>query len=81
MNIFYLNSNPRIAAQMLCDKHVIKMIVESAQMLSTAHRVLDGDVMIKKNKNNKIIKIYKHPNLILESKLYKATHINHPCNI
>jgi hypothetical protein len=32
-----------IAAQMMCDKHVIKMILESAQMLSTSHRVLDGD--------------------------------------
>jgi len=26
-----------------CDKHVVKMILESAQILSTAHRVLDGD--------------------------------------
>lgn len=25
----------------MCDKHVVKMILESAQMLSTAHRVLD----------------------------------------
>ena len=43
MNIFYLDPNPKIAAQMMCDKHVIKMILESAQMLCTAHRVLDGD--------------------------------------
>ena len=43
MNIFYLDRNPEIAAQMMCDKHVVKMILESAQMLSTAHRVLDGD--------------------------------------
>ena len=43
MNIFYLDRNPKIAAQMMCDKHVVKMILESAQMLSTAHRVLDGD--------------------------------------
>ena len=43
MNIFYLDKNPRDAAQMMCDKHVVKMILESAQMLSTAHRVLDGD--------------------------------------
>ena len=43
MNIFYLDRDPKIAAEMHCDKHVIKMIVESAQMLSTAHRVLDGD--------------------------------------
>ena len=43
MNIFYLDRAPKIAAQMMCDKHVVKMILESAQMLSTAHRVLDGD--------------------------------------
>ena len=43
MNIFYLDEDPAIAAQMMCDKHVVKMILESAQMLSTAHRVLDGD--------------------------------------
>ena len=43
MNIFYLHRDPVVAAQMQCDKHVVKMILESAQMLSTAHRVLDGD--------------------------------------
>ena len=43
MNIFVLDKDPRVAARMLCDKHVPKMIVESAQMLSTAHRQLDGD--------------------------------------
>tara|TARA_R110000823_G_C15688787_1_gene475132 strand:+ start:135 stop:674 length:540 start_codon:yes stop_codon:yes gene_type:complete len=43
MNIFYLDKDPVIAAQMSADKHCVKMILESAQMLSTAHRVLDGD--------------------------------------
>ena len=43
MNIFYLDKNPSIAAEMACDKHVVKMILESAQLLSTAHRVIDGD--------------------------------------
>jgi hypothetical protein len=42
MNIFMLADTPRVAAQMHCDKHVVKMVLESAQMLSTAHRVLDG---------------------------------------
>lgn len=44
MNIFVLDKDPVIAAQMQCDKHVVKMIVESAQMLSTAHRLLDETV-------------------------------------
>ena len=43
MNIFAVNDDPRIAALQLPDKLIPKMIVESAQMLSTAHRVLDGD--------------------------------------
>ena len=43
MNIFYLDRDPVVAAQMMCDKHVVKMILESAQMLCTAHRVLDGE--------------------------------------
>ena len=43
MNIFYLHPDPTIAAQMMCDKHVLKMVLETAQLLSTAHRELDGD--------------------------------------
>ena len=41
MNIFVLDKNPRDAARMHCDKHVPKMILETAQMLSTAHHVYD----------------------------------------
>lgn len=37
MNIFYIDSNPEIAAQQLADKHICKMQIESAQMLSAAH--------------------------------------------
>jgi hypothetical protein len=41
MNLFILDQDPVVkAAQLQCDKHVVKMIVESAQMLSTAHRML-----------------------------------------
>lgn len=36
MNIFVVDRDPKISAQMLCDKHIIKMILESCQMLSTA---------------------------------------------
>ncbi len=43
MNCFYVDARPRAAARMLCDTHVTKMVLETAQLLSTAHRVLDGD--------------------------------------
>lgn len=35
MNIFVLDHSPVVAAQMQCDKHVVKMILETAQILST----------------------------------------------
>jgi len=41
MNYFYVEKDPTSAAQALCDKHVVKMILETAQMLSTAHRLTE----------------------------------------
>lgn len=40
MNIFVLDTDPAIAASMHCDQHLHKMILESAQMLSTAAHLL-----------------------------------------
>ena len=37
MNIFYLDEDPEVAAIVQYNKHVVKMILESAQMLCTAH--------------------------------------------
>jgi hypothetical protein len=39
MNIFVLDLDPKRAAQMQCDKHVVKMIVETAQILSTVQHM------------------------------------------
>ena len=43
MNIFHLDTDPQRAAQMHGDKHVVKMVLETAQMLCTAHRLTDGN--------------------------------------
>lgn len=43
MNIFYLDTNPVLAAQYSVDSHCVKMILETAQLLSTAHHILDGE--------------------------------------
>ena len=40
MNIFYLDKCPEKAARLQYNKHVVKMILESAQMLCAAHHVL-----------------------------------------
>ena len=38
MNIFHLDKNPIKCAEYHCDKHVVKMILETSQMLSTAYQ-------------------------------------------
>ena len=83
MNIFILDKDPVIAAQLQCDKHVVKMIVESAQMLSTAHRMLDGTIQIAPSKSGKrMVKHYRlFDNLDLDETLYKAVHYKHPCTV
>jgi hypothetical protein len=46
VNIFVVDENPHKAAQSLVNKHVVKMVLESCQLLSTAHRVLDGRLQL-----------------------------------
>ena len=43
MNIFYFYDCPVLSAQSQPDKMLVKMPLETAQMLCTAHRELDGD--------------------------------------
>ena len=43
MNIFHLHKDPKICAEYHCDRHVVKMILETGQMLSTAYRKKFGD--------------------------------------
>ena len=43
MNIFYLDEDPVKAAKYQYNKHVVKMILESTQMLCTAHHLIMGD--------------------------------------
>lgn len=77
MNVFYLSRNPKQCASEHCDKHVVKMIIEYAQLLSTAHRFLDGDLVIGKTKTGRNAKRWVLPDG-RDSRLYLASHINHP---
>ena len=78
INIFILDKDPVNAAQMQCDKHIVKMPLESAQMLSTAHRVLDGSVEKRPSKSGKrILDYWVHPEY--DDTLYRVCHKNHPC--
>lgn len=73
MNIFFISADAVEAARMHGDKHVIKMILESTQMLITCHHVLqkdDDDSWILKFKTD-----------LGGKEPYKMTHANHPCAI
>jgi hypothetical protein len=80
MNIFYLDNDTKKCAEMHVDKHCVKMILEYAQLLSTAHRYLDGILTVGLSESGRKRKQY-----ILSDKreqvLYSATHINHPSAI
>tara|TARA_R110002074_G_scaffold57366_2_gene141267 strand:+ start:3209 stop:3757 length:549 start_codon:yes stop_codon:yes gene_type:complete len=78
MNLFILDNDPIKAAQLQCDKHVVKMILESAQMLSTVHRMLDGKLYTApSNSGKRMVKKWSHP--VHDDVLYKAVHMYHPC--
>jgi hypothetical protein len=80
VNIFYLDKNPQKCAEMHVDKHCVKMILEYAQLLSTAHRVLDGvltDGLSQSGRKRKLYVLNDSRNEIL----YSATHVNHPSAI
>lgn len=85
MNIFILDSEPKLAAEYHCNKHVVKMILESAQMLCAAHwySLL--------NENGKTLSDFKGPKGAKEWILQKSdqkkippysfTHVRHPCTV
>jgi len=62
------------------DKHCVKMILEYAQLLSTAHRVLDGTIDIGRSASGRKKTIHRLPD-DRDTILYSATHINHPSAI
>lgn len=80
MNIFILSKDPIEAAKQQCDKHIVKMPLESAQMLSTAHRVLDGNmVKIPSQSGKTMVKHWKLDQY--DDIIYKAVHVGHPCTV
>lgn len=80
MNIFALSLDVKECVQMHNNRHCTKMILEYNQLLSTAHRVLDGKEVVGKPKTGR-----KQTKWVLnderDSILYSSTHVNHPSAI
>lgn len=70
MNIFFLDYDPKLCAAYHCDKHCVKMIIEYAQILSTAHRLHSANPEDLKRKKYTITYDDNVDTLLL-----KATHI------
>jgi hypothetical protein len=68
MNIFFLDENPTLSAQYHVDKHVVKMILETAQLLCSVHHVTD-----------QVTDQVTHQ--VTHQVPYKLSHKNHPCAI
>ena len=74
MNVFYIDRDAKICAQQHCDKHVVKMVIEYAQLLSSAHRILDG-AQSEIIQNNRRKQVWTLPT---ERPFYVASHVKHP---
>jgi hypothetical protein len=81
MNIFHLHEDPIQCAKWHLDKHVVKMPTEYAQLLSTAHRMLDGDMYLEKRTypdgRVRNVKRWKMPD-DREDNIFHAGHYGHP---
>jgi len=72
---------------MMGDRHVVKMVLETAQLLSTAHRTIDGVAVTNYQcvQGSLPARFRKKRAWILHDSrdraLYKATHVNHPSAI
>lgn len=79
MNIFFLSWDPRECARWLVDRHAVKMVLEYAQLLCTAHRVLDGERVVELSKSGRRVARFRLADAALDARLYAATHAGHPC--
>jgi hypothetical protein len=52
MNIFYVQTDPKLAAKDLCDEHILKMGIETAQLLCTAHWETGKEAPYKRTHKN-----------------------------
>jgi len=89
MNIFALHPNPRKAARWHVDKHVIKMLLETCQLLYTVHWIYGYPTL--KQHRSAIALSRAHYSLPIPASMesapasatgqigYRPCHIHHPC--
>ena len=93
MNIFVLHPNPKKAARWHADKHVVKMLLESVQMLYSAHWVTYYPIILTRKGPFAVSMLQKNlptpPSLQSAPKQlknprqkgYRPVHVHHPCTV
>jgi len=91
MNIFALHPNPRKAARWHVDKHVVKMLLETCQLLYTAHWVLyypdlktaRSPIQLSRLQKTKAVPSYmlSAPSTLSGEVGYRPCHVHHPCAV
>lgn len=91
MNIFILDLNHRLAAQAHCDKHVVKMLLESVQLLYTAHWVLAFPELTEAKSPQALSRLQKKypvpfslrgaPPAKSTDTVMRPAHVLHPCAV
>ena len=81
-----LDENSSKCAKYHYDKHVVKMILEYGQLLSTSLRLTNGKPSSYNAKfllleGESLMLDYDNKPYIVGKKAYNSTHINHPCNL
>lgn len=80
MNIFVLDNDPGRAARDHCDKHVVKMILESGQMLCTAHWLNWSRMLGAPKLKPRQLQQWLFDNVPADLQPpWKMSHVHHPC--
>ena len=85
MNIFVLDRDPELAAKYHCDKHVVKMVLESAQMMCAAHwmsHLRKNDLSLSDFKRVRDAQQWLFENMPSQDQPpWKLSHARHPCTV
>ena len=86
MNIFVLHEDPKVAAQMHCERHILKMIIEHTQMMAATYYHTIGinrkkEILENQEKVSSLFSGFPRKDENGNDNPYKISHVNHPCTV
>jgi len=86
MNIFILHEDPKITAQMHCERHILKMIIEHTQMMAATYYHTLGisrkkEIAENQQKVSDLFQGFPRKDENGNDRPYAISHVNHPCTV